>query len=567
MDSTAVTLAVPGATVESALMSGPLQLVVLGGGSIGSHPLPEAGTVTIGRSRKCDVRVDDDSISRLHAKLHTGERLTIEDLGSANGTLVRGQKIAPSRRVDVHLGDVIQVGSVSLLVQERTTTMRPRRLWSHDYFEARVEDECARAERTASSFVVIRIMTSGGALAAVVQHCLADILRPSDIISTYGPSEYDVLLCETPPDRADRVARRITQALEQEGVSSRIRTAAHPRDGRTAHALIARLAAPHPGSPSDRKIVVEPVMRSLYEMVERIGASDLSILLLGETGVGKEVFAEAVHQASGRSGSFIAINCAALSDNLSESELFGHEKGAFTSAVSAKVGLLEAADGGTVLLDEVGEMQLSTQAKLLRVIEDRQIRRVGEVKSRRINVRFVAATNRDLEAEVERGAFRRDLYFRLNGVTLVIPSLRERVSEIEPLARSFAERASERTGVPAPELDPATRQLLQSYSWPGNIRELRNVIERAVVLCGPGPILPEHLPTDRMRDTIVTRGRSAPVGIEGRRGPDEYERIVAALERAHGNQTVAATLLNISRRTLINRMIEFGLPRPRKDRS
>ncbi len=565
-DSTVVIAKAAPTTLEEPVAPRLLQLVVLGGGTIGSHPLPETGSVTIGRSRKCEICVDDDSISRRHAILHIGPNLAIEDLGSANGISVRGDKIAPNERVEVTLGDVVQVGSISLLVQDRATAVRPRRLWSHDYFEARVEDECVRAEGV-GGFIVLRILTNGGALPAPIQQCLADFLRRADIISAYGPHEYDVLLCDTAADRVEDVSRRITAALEQESVTSRIRAVCYPKDGRTAQALIARLSSTERSSPTSKSVVVEPVMRSLYSMAERIAASDLGILLLGETGVGKEVFAESIHRSSARTGPFVPINCAALSDSLLESELFGHEKGAFTSAVAGKVGLLEMAHDGTVLLDEIGDMPLSTQAKLLRVIEDRQLRRVGGVTSRRINVRFVAATNRDLEAEVERGTFRRDLYFRLNGVTIVIPPLRERRSEIEPLARNFAERSARQAGHPAPEFSPETLELLASYTWPGNIRELRNVVERAVVLCGSRPVLLEHLPTERMHDTIVTRGRSTPLRTDTRGSAAECAAILAALETAKGNQTVAAKLLNISRRTLINRLEQFGLPRPRKDRS
>ncbi len=566
-----------------------LQLVVLGGATVASHLLPEAGSVAIGRSSRSEIYVDDASVSRQHAMLHVGEQLAIEDLGSANGTMVGGDKAPSNQPVPVRLGELIQVGSVNLLIQERAAPARPRRLWSHDYFEARVEDECVRAEDSSGSFLVLRIITtnggaggthngmpatgggmsatSGGTGELAVQHCLVDFLRRSDVIGRYGPSEYDVLLCDTPVERVDDIGRRIIATLRRQSIKSQVRAACYPRDGRTAHALIARLASAEPRSAPGHAIIVEPVMRGLHEMADRIAASDLGILLLGETGVGKEIFAQTIHRASGRPGQFVAVNCAALADDLLCSELFGHEKGAFTSAVTGKEGLLEIAHNGTVLLDEVGDMPLATQVKLLRVIEERKLRRVGAVASRQINVRFLAATNRDLEADVERGVFRRDLYFRLNGVTIVIPPLRERRLEIEPLAKSFAERTARQAGHPAPDLAPETLRLLCDYSWPGNVRELRNVVERAVVLCRGSTIQPEHLPTDRMREMIVTRGRSAPLRGDARRAPDECQRIIAALDRADGNQTRAAQILNISRRTLINRLDEFGLPRPRKDRA
>jgi transcriptional regulator with PAS, ATPase and Fis domain len=269
-----------------------------------------------------------------------------------------------------------------------------------------------------------------------------------------------------------------------------------------------------------------------------------------------------VHRASPRaSGPFVEINCAALTETLLESELFGHEKGAFTNAVAAKPGLIEMAHGGTLLLDEIGEMPLATQAKLLRVIEESQLRRVGGLKERTIDVRFVAATNADLETQIATGAFRRDLFYRLNAVTIVIPPLRERMAELEALARAFIARARPRQN-PPPELTPEALGLMRAYSWPGNIRELRNVIERAVLLSDGEPIRSEHLPGEKMRATLLARSHPAMRGSD-----DEQQRIEQALLRAGGNQTQAARLLGISRRTLVNRLNEFAsIHRPRKNK-
>jgi two-component system, NtrC family, response regulator AtoC len=335
----------------------------------------------------------------------------------------------------------------------------------------------------------------------------------------------------------------------------------------------------------------------------------------------------------------LRLNCAALSEQLLESELFGHERGAFTGAIVAKPGLLETAHGGTVFLDELGEMPLSTQVKLLRVLEDRQVQRVGSVKPKPIDVRFVAATNRDLEEEIMAGRFRQDLYFRLNGIAVTIPPLRERTDEIEGLALAFIRHAcqkAQRDDIPL--LSSQALGLLKGYTWPGNIRELRNVIERAVLLSTEGVILPEHLPVDKMGATVSAPSSSwgaasqdamrflqrpaplrvprpsmnavtlppPPMGTMGfgpgtplpqpvirnampgstaplpppvyeddearatirqPRGRDEGERdrILLALERCAGNQTKAARLLGISRRTLVARLEEYNLPRPRKN--
>jgi two-component system, NtrC family, response regulator AtoC len=400
-------------------------------------------------------------------------------------------------------------------------------------------------------------------------------------VGAYAPNQHEILLVDVADgSTAEEVKRRITRNLGERGVRPRVFSAFYPRDGRTAYALTATLSAQStaPAAPNSAPeiVVADALMRSLYQLVDQIAASSIGVLLLGETGVGKEVFARAIHTASPRAkNAFVDINCAALSESLLESELFGHEKGAFTSAVAAKTGLLESAQGGTVLLDEVGDMPLVTQAKLLRVIEDRSVRRVGGVKARPLDIRFVAATNRDLQADVARGTFRRDLYFRLNGVTIVIPPLRERVAEIEPLARALAAAAAAQASRPVPNIADDALALLRAYPWPGNVRELRNVIERAILVCGDGEIRAEHLPAGTMSTMFMSR-RDTPIPDDEpvdeqwlpprprTKGPEERQWIVDALERAKGNQTKTARMLGISRRTLITRLEEYGLHRPRK---
>ena len=262
------------------------------------------------------------------------------------------------------------------------------------------------------------------------------------------------------------------------------------------------------------------------------------------------------------------MNCAAIAPSLLESELFGHEKGSFTGAGQAKPGLLETADGGTVLLDEVGEMPVAVQVKLLRVLEERQVMRIGGTRPRSIDVRLLSATNRNLEAEVASGSFRRDLFFRLNSITVEIPPLRKRLSEIEPLARRFARLAAERLRVPPAEIVGEVFERLRRYQWPGNVRQLRNVMERAVVLADGARITPDLLPADTYVGPVpepVASDPTAPVSRSADGGDDEERRrILDALERCAGNQTRAAELLGISRRTLVSRLSEYALPRPRK---
>jgi transcriptional regulator with PAS, ATPase and Fis domain len=288
-----------------------------------------------------------------------------------------------------------------------------------------------------------------------------------------------------------------------------------------------------------------------------VARGQISVLVLGETGVGKEILTRQIHQLSPRAAHpFLRLNCAALPESLIESELFGHEKGAFTGAVTTKPGLLETATGGTVFLDEIGELPLPIQAKLLRVIEDRVIFRVGSIRTRKIDVRFIAATNRDLEVEVDRGTFRRDLFFRLAGVVLRVPPLRERRSEIVAFAREFLSDATP-SGAPVRALSTAAMLWLESQTWPGNLRELRNMIERAVLICD-GPVIEvEHLDPAVGVDIRSNRAKVA---------PDDRHRVVEALSRSAGNQSGAARSLGISRNTLIARLEKYGLARPRKHR-
>jgi two-component system, NtrC family, response regulator AtoC len=290
------------------------------------------------------------------------------------------------------------------------------------------------------------------------------------------------------------------------------------------------------------------------EVMERIAKSGINVLVLGETGAGKEVTARRIHGDSQRAaGPFIAINCAAVPDALLESELFGHEAGAFTGARAAKPGLLETAGGGTLFLDEVGDLPAAAQVKLLRVLEDRRLTRLGAITSRELDVRFISATHRDLRTAVANGSFREDLYYRLSGITLAIPPLRERLAELASLVELFVTQAAERVGRKPPSVEPATLARLRGHAWPGNIRELRNVVERAVVLCGGDVLTPEHV----VIEAITPR-------IPGEHQDDETARILAALQACAGNQTRAAEQLGMARKTLGLRMDALGIPRPKK---
>jgi DNA-binding NtrC family response regulator len=338
--------------------------------------------------------------------------------------------------------------------------------------------------------------------------------------------------------------------------------------------------SPASGPNGDRlpRVIEQPEMRTLYEVVARLAQGAINVLIVGETGVGKELVAEAIHRHSPRAkGPLVRINSAAFAEPLLESELFGHERGAFTGAVSTKLGLLESAHGGTVFLDEVGELPLRLQAKLLRVIEAREVTRVGGLQARRIDVRFVAATNRRIEQEVEAGAFRSDLLFRLQGALLEVPPLRERPLEIEPLALAFAREAAAQMNLSQPpRFSTDAIAALQAYPWPGNVRELRNAVERAVLLSSGGELTPADLELGRAaRETARLQGPESavntlapapPLGPASplpAEGDSERARILHALVTCAGNQRRAAEMLGLSRRTLVRRIAELDLPRPR----
>ena len=320
-------------------------------------------------------------------------------------------------------------------------------------------------------------------------------------------------------------------------------------------------------------VLADDQMKKVYTLATRAAGTSINLLILGETGVGKDVLAQTVHRSSPRSAKpLVGINCAALAETLLESELFGHERGAFTGAIQSKAGLLESASDGTVFLDEVGELSPSTQAKLLRVLETREVMRLGSVKPRRVNLRFVSATNKDLASESLNGSFRRDLYFRLNGLTLVVPPLRERVSEVIPLAQQFALSAWSASGRSGrPTLSSRAEARLTEYSWPGNIRELKNTVERALIHSDGATIDAEHLVFEPPAKPLVRAPSDSTPPSESQ--PDvrselselERRRIVEALDRFGGNQTRAAQHLGMPRRTLVKRLDQYGLSRPRKN--
>jgi Nif-specific regulatory protein len=292
-------------------------------------------------------------------------------------------------------------------------------------------------------------------------------------------------------------------------------------------------------------------MQRVYRFIGRVASTDATVLLRGESGTGKELVADAIHRNSARArGPFVAINCAALPDALLESELFGHERGAFTGAVTQQRGRLELAHGGTVFLDEVGELAPALQAKLLRVLQDQVVERLGARRGVRIDVRVIAATNRDLEAALESGAFREDLYYRLNVVSLSVPALRDRRDDLPLLASYFVRQHATRCKRQVKGISPEARKLLMAYDWPGNVRELSNAIERAVVLGSQDVILPEDLPEHLLESTQPAEDG----GFHGLVAARKRDIIRQALDKAGGNVAQAARDLGLQP-TYLHRLI------------
>ena len=314
-------------------------------------------------------------------------------------------------------------------------------------------------------------------------------------------------------------------------------------------------------------------MIDVRRLVDKVAASNVSVILVGETGAGKEVLTEDIHTRSGRRGTLVRVNCAGLGATLLESELFGYERGAFTGAVQAKAGLIEAAEGGTLFLDELAEMPEATQPKLLRVIESREVRRLGALKAKPVDVRFVSATHKDPRTLAVMGRFRDDLLFRLNGLTIRVPPLRERRQEILALAEAFLEGAYRENGRVPPALSEGARVVLESYRWPGNVRELKNVIHRVALLCDDEIVGVESLQFDPPAAAapshhVSSAGAATAEAILGGERPathgGERERIAQVLASVGGNQAAAAKALGITPRVLAYRMDKLGLPRPRR---
>ena len=391
-------------------------------------------------------------------------------------------------------------------------------------------------------------------------------------------AKLDLVLCEVAQD-----IRQLVDALASERIAAPVIACGVDTDPATAARAIrdgAREFLPLPPDPdliaailqmaageSAAIIANDPLMLALLRRAAQIAAAQASVLITGESGTGKEVLARYIHAHSRRaSGPFVALNCAAIPDNLLESELFGHEKGAFSGAIARRNGRFEAAEGGTLVLDEIGEMDIRLQAKLLRALQEREVDRLGGTTPVRIDVRILATTNRDLTEEVAQGRFREDLWFRLNVIALRLPALRERPADIAPLAAHFARHYAEVNGLPVRPLSPAAIDRLVGYGWRGNVRELENILHRAVLLAEGAEIEATAIeidsPSVTQMNAVPAIGAPPATGIAGLVGRrmEEVERdlIIETLGHTLGNRTHAATILGISIRALRNKLRDYA---------
>ncbi len=583
--------------------------------------------IIIGRAEDADISIRDTTLSRHHARIEYIENeIWIEDLKSTNGTTVNGMRIV---KMNVQPGDDIECGSVTVTVSvsggEFGTSVE-----SHDHFMDQVENERARARMFGRRFALVMVRPAAHQGKHVshwcggVQKSLREVV---DRTAFYAGDILEILLPEAGYDEAFRISNKIVEAGQDVHIKLLCGVALYPDDGTSTDEMLQKshqaLQLASPDEPvhfsanfntslsqanirlsqisDDELIVSSPAMRAVCETAAILSRSVIPVLIFGETGSGKEVIARLIHTSGDRKDKPLrTINCGAIPENLIESVLFGHERGAFTGAQRQTKGIFESANGGTVLLDEIGELSHSAQAALLRVLETKQVTRIGSTHEFSVDVRILAATHRNLEGMCNKQMFRWDLFYRLNTMTLKIPPLRERIEDIEPLAKFFAYKASKQYGLSEPRMHPSVISCLENYPWPGNIRELRNVIERAVVLAQGHTITLEDLSEQQRRqyqewdsgetefdsvektdvldvapkaqkemrgDVTRTLGKQPPRAQEDALAATfrdrvqryEAELLLHALKRFHWNRTAVAQNLNIPLRTLTYKIQMYRL--------
>jgi two-component system, NtrC family, response regulator HydG len=542
------------------------ELIVVSGTRLGEHYGLDGSDFRIGRAPTMQLRIDELGVAAEHCLIQAQDgRYQVTDRHTGGGTYVNGMRVVQH---SLEPGDQISIGDTTLVYREAGTA--PADLQQSTLLRACsllfLFRALATAQidslRTVIESQILRLVAdlvpcSGGAVrigdacappapegTAAIEMPLVVRSRASGVLAAWFSGEHAARLPEH-RDTLGAVAVIAIAALE---------TVLHAERLEDENRLLRQqLDATGSG------IVGESIaIHKLLGMIARVAPQETSVLILGESGTGKELVAHAVHRLSPRVGKpFVAINCAALTETLLESELFGHERGAFTGAVAQKKGKLEAADGGTVFLDEIGELALPLQAKLLRVLQQREFERVGGTRTMKLDVRMIAATNRDLAAEARCGTFREDLYHRLNVVALRVPPLRDRPQDILPLAGYFLDRSAARCRRRVTGFSPEAQRCLTLYSWPGNVRELENAIEHAVVLGQSDQVLVEDLP-ETVFHTPKSEGPEAE-GLQSSVAETKRELILAAWRQSGGDHDRAAERLNLHPNSLRRLIRTLGL--------
>jgi two-component system response regulator HydG len=542
------------------------EFIVVSGPLLGTRFSLGPNEVTIGRDPSAGIRLNEPQVAWEHSavRLHDG-RYHIHDCRTGSGTFVNGMRITEHC---LEPGDQIGIGETVLVYREDPAVL-PADSPQHSLLRAcsllflfralaMAQNQPHRATLEAQILRLIAdlVPCTGG---AVVLGAGEDELRTAAI----GPGDLAARVCR---EGAVIDAHTVALALYVRGHIAGILAARFPEseavnlpEHRDTLSAVASLAAAALETVREVEILQaenallrggepgivgsSPAIQKLLDVIARVAPQDASALILGESGAGKELVARALHRGSPRAARpFVAINCAALTETLLESELFGHEKGAFTGAIAQKKGKLEMAEGGTVFLDEIAELATGLQAKLLRVLQQREFERVGGTKTLALDVRLIAATNRDLAAEVRRGRFREDLFHRLNVVALRVPPLRERPEDIPALAHHFLDRAAVRCRRRVAGISAEAERCLITYAWPGNVRELENAIERAVVLGHSATVMPEDLPETVLDSAAITEPAG---GLQSSVVERKRQAIVTAWHDSGGDHNRAAALLNV----------------------
>jgi len=576
------------------------RIAVIAGPDAGAEFDVDEGGAAIGRAAECAIKLADRTVSRVQARLTVVDGgLALHDAGGPNPIRVNDQ---PWTGGAIHDGDRIAIGHTVLLLLAPDGGVVPAAQPARTVATLQVGGgaelpallrELAAAWQQGGEPAALAEAACGAARAATgARRALAVIADASGRLAPIAraPRDAAMTIALADDDLADLTARGAA-LLDRDGVAIAVASlgavagalvAEAPRDPDTLPRLAAiaallgaqlTTARAHARSERARASLAEraapsgligasPALARLIELVARAAPTTATVLITGESGTGKEKIAEALHAGSGRAaGPLVAINCAALPDTLIESELFGHERGAFTGASERRAGRFEQADGGTLFLDEIGELSEAAQARLLRVLETRRFERVGGARTLAVDVRLIAATHRDLRERVRAGKFREDLYYRIGVVPLHVPPLRERREDIVPLAEHFLARFAAAMGRRGAAFSPAAQAALAAHWWPGNVRELRNVVERAVVLADRSlielddldPLAPPAAPSTAA-DTA-----SAPAAPPAALHDLERDAVVRALATTRGNKAQAAQLLGIDRTTLYKKLRRFGL--------